>query len=637
MSMKTSPDFISLRSLLDLSSNLNLTKEVQANLNLALLSIVGKLGISKSLAYTVVSGNNHLRLKLEVKKGFGFDSDEENEIHSILEVCNKDQNQVPVYFENLTKNKGIFKSKNSIYELKAEYQKKNNINHIKYVSTLYSNENNNEKLIAIICLGKKLVKNDLTNEDLQYISLITSITTTALENTYNYLSLLNEKNITDKRNQLLQTLFETNKDFSIFSTEENIFKQFSLSLMGQLQVTKYALLTFEKKDGFNKKGYSLTVKLNKFSSVIEDISSVNSDNKESYFFELTKINSVLKFQNLKQEGGENSGVFSNQDLYSLSIFNNFSAGLQEFIFSNKIQLVFPFLLHTDSINILLLGPKLTTSVFSGEEIQFTELLGNTALGALENLRLFYEEIEKKKFDNEIKIALDIQKNLLPKADPIIDGVDISGITIASRFVGGDYYDYLQVSKDLYFIIIADATGKGIPAALLMANIQAAIKLLVYYHNDPVIIATKLNTLICSNTTIDKNISVFMGFWDIKEKSLHFVNAGHNSPIVYNRQQDKIEKLFTGSMLIGVLDDSEYISSKYYFEEGDILVMYTDGVVEARYGEFEYSEEKLISLIRREQNNSAKGIIEAFLDEIGFTNGQTNLYDDITQIVVKYGY
>jgi sigma-B regulation protein RsbU (phosphoserine phosphatase) len=262
-------------------------------------------------------------------------------------------------------------------------------------------------------------------------------------------------------------------------------------------------------------------------------------------------------------------------------------------------------------------------------------LGNTAITAIENLRLFREELEKKKIDSEIKIALEIQKNLLPKSDPIIEGIDIAGITLASRYVGGDYYDYLKINEDIYFIIIADVTGKGIPASILMANIQSAVKLLCYTDNEPAIIAVKLNKLVCSNTTIDKFASVFMGFLNIKEKSLQFVNAGHNPPFIYNKFNDEVQFLSTENMLIGVLENNIYNSKKVFFKSGDILVMYTDGVVEAQYNNQEFSEEKLINLVKNNSDASAKEIINTFLAEINFRPDNTNLYDDVTKIIMKF--
>jgi sigma-B regulation protein RsbU (phosphoserine phosphatase) len=621
---------INLQSILDLSTQLNETKDVKSILNLCVLSLIGKLGITKAIAYT----HNKDKFLLELTKGFNPLNNNEKNINNLINKIPKnidfllsldnsiDNNSNANSDNNLNDNFDVqinnSKVKNKIIEINDEKLIRNGLS---YVLPIYYSDN----LIAVICLGKKILKNILSEEEIFYVNLVLNITSSALQNAKNYSNLLSQKDKTDKRNQLLQTLFEISKDFGFFSSQENILKNFGFSLMGQLQLTRYMLVCFDFKFGVK----STNIKQNRFAHNI-------NENNLLPLWDFDKTTDLRFLFKIELYNSDNELNYDLLNIKNKNIFDKISQNkdFRHFIIENGINFIIPVFVQGQRKGAVLIGKKLTTK-YSLDEIRFVESLGNTAITAIENLRLFREELEKKKIDSEIKIALEIQKNLLPKSDPIIEGIDIAGITLASRYVGGDYYDYLKINEDIYFIIIADVTGKGIPASILMANIQSAVKLLCYTDNEPAIIAVKLNKLVCSNTTIDKFASVFMGFLNIKEKSLQFVNAGHNPPFIYNKFNDEVQFLSTENMLIGVLENNIYNSKKVFFKSGDILVMYTDGVVEAQYNNQEFSEEKLINLVKNNSDASAKEIINTFLAEINFRPDNTNLYDDVTKIIMKF--
>ncbi len=621
---------INLQSILDLSTQLNETKDVKSILNLCVLSLIGKLGITKAIAYT----HNKDKFLLELTKGFNPLNNNEKNINNLINKIPKnidfllsldnsiDNNSKVNSDNNLNDNFDVqinnSKVKNKIIEINDEKLIRNGLS---YVLPIYYSDN----LIAVICLGKKILKNILSEEEIFYVNLVLNITSSALQNAKNYSNLLSQKDKTDKRNQLLQTLFEISKDFGFFSSQENILKNFGFSLMGQLQLTRYMLVCFDFKFGVK----STNIKQNRFAHNI-------NENNLLPLWDFDKTTDLRFLFKIELYNSDNELNYDLLNIKNKNIFDKISQNkdFRHFIIENGINFIIPVFVQGQRKGAVLIGKKLTTK-YSLDEIRFVESLGNTAITAIENLRLFREELEKKKIDSEIKIALEIQKNLLPKSDPIIEGIDIAGITLASRYVGGDYYDYLKINEDIYFIIIADVTGKGIPASILMANIQSAVKLLCYTDNEPAIIAVKLNKLVCSNTTIDKFASVFMGFLNIKEKSLQFVNAGHNPPFIYNKFNDEVQFLSTENMLIGVLENNIYNSKKVFFKSGDILVMYTDGVVEAQYNNQEFSEEKLINLVKNNSDASAKEIINTFLAEINFNPDNTNLYDDVTKIIMKF--
>lgn len=636
---------INLQSILDLSTQLNETKDIKTILNLCVLSIIGKLGISKSIVY-LYDKNQYI---FQLSKGTNLISENFEYFNVLLEKIPKRDNEGQFklnnneFFESLSKNESYFDLNNNQNNLVNEFKDRLFVTNNKVLDTFgykfilpiyYS-----ESLIAVIFIGDKILKKYLTEDEIFYIQLVLNITSSALENAKNYTSLLSQKNKSEKRNQLLQTLFEISKDFGFFTTQENILKNFSLSLMGQLQLTRYMLVCFDIKSN----QITSKIKQNRLVNAIEENELIpiwqfekTTDLRFLYQIDNRTSNNINRIESTKINSEINDLDYNNLNTKNKAICNILETNpiFKQFILQNEITFIIPVFVQGQKKGVVLLGKKLTTK-YSIDEIKFVESLSNTAIASIENLRLFQEEIEKKKIDNEIKIALEIQKNLLPKSDPVVDGIDIAGITLASRYVGGDYYDYIKINEDIYFIIIADVTGKGIPASILMANIQAAVKLLCFTDENPAIIAEKLNKLICSNTTIDKFASVFMGFLNIKEKSLQYVNAGHNHPFIYNKYSENLQFLSTDNMLIGVLDFNKYNSKKVNFIDGDIFVMFTDGVVEAQYNNQEFSEEKLINLVKKNKDSTSLEIIQSFLTEIDYRHDAVNLYDDITKIVMKF--
>ncbi len=418
---------INLQSILDLSTQLNETKDVKSILNLCVLSLIGKLGITKAIAYT----HNKDKFLLELTKGFNPLNNNEKNINNLINKIPKnidfllsldnsiDNNSNANSDNNLNDNFDVqinnSKVKNKIIEINDEKLIRNGLS---YVLPIYYSDN----LIAVICLGKKILKNILSEEEIFYVNLVLNITSSALQNAKNYSNLLSQKDKTDKRNQLLQTLFEISKDFGFFSSQENILKNFGFSLMGQLQLTRYMLVCFDFKFGVK----STNIKQNRFAHNI-------NENNLLPLWDFDKTTDLRFLFKIELYNSDNELNYDLLNIKNKNIFDKISQNkdFRHFIIENGINFIIPVFVQGQRKGAVLIGKKLTTK-YSLDEIRFVESLGNTAITAIENLRLFREELEKKKIDSEIKIALEIQKNLLPKSDPIIEGIDIAGITLASR-------------------------------------------------------------------------------------------------------------------------------------------------------------------------------------------------------------
>ena len=272
--------------------------------------------------------------------------------------------------------------------------------------------------------------------------------------------------------------------------------------------------------------------------------------------------------------------------------------------------------------------------YTNADIEFIFSVGSLAIISLENRRLFLEALEKQKLEEELDLAREIQRNLLPQKIPDYKSFDISAVNISSKQVGGDYYDIIELDKDDCVVAIADVSGKGVPASLLMANMQAFLQV-ICRQNTPLDEATGLiNDLISSNTSDGRFITFFWGILNDITKTFNYVNAGHNPPLLV--RNGTITKLEIGGMILGVMKTMiPYKSESIQLQTGDVLVMFTDGISEAmnRRGE-EFSDERLEKLSLEVVNENADSILKKIQCEVqNFTDG-ANQSDDITLVIVK---
>jgi sigma-B regulation protein RsbU (phosphoserine phosphatase) len=185
-------------------------------------------------------------------------------------------------------------------------------------------------------------------------------------------------------------------------------------------------------------------------------------------------------------------------------------------------------------------------------------------------------------EDELKIAREIQQGLLPEHLPKINGFDIAAINIPSKEVGGDYYDVIKRKSGEYVLAIGDVSGKGTPASLLMANVQAVLRALAPFCTSVSQTTGQINDLVCSNIHgSNKFITFFWGILDPALRSFIYSNAGHNPPLLIHRDKT-IDRLGSGGLILGIYETTQaYEESAVELSSGDVLVLYTDGISEAK--------------------------------------------------------
>src|SRR5215213_6408726 len=233
---------------------------------------------------------------------------------------------------------------------------------------------------------------------------------------------------------------------------------------------------------------------------------------------------------------------------------------------------------------------------------------------------------------ELNEAREIQRGLLPRRMPVLEGFSLASAWQPAHTVSGDYLAAFKLSESHTALCVADVAGKGFPAALLMSNMQAALKSLASERISPSELCLKLNQVMCGNTPLRKFVSCFYSELDVHNRTLTFTNAGHNPPMLMRRNGECV-RLDEGGCVIGAFSDSKYTQREIRFEEGDKLLLFTDGVTEARNesGE-EFGEERLHECLRSYSGHNAAELRTIILNEVTrFCAG--NFDDDAALMVI----
>jgi len=253
--------------------------------------------------------------------------------------------------------------------------------------------------------------------------------------------------------------------------------------------------------------------------------------------------------------------------------------------------------------------------------------------AIDNAILYREALERHRLEKELAVARRIQEDLLPSRDPVFPSVEISGTMIPSQEVGGDYYDYVMLGEKRIGIALGDVTGKGIPAALVMAAVQATLKADAERWPSPSKLVAVINSRVYQLKQPERFATFFYCCLDAAERTVTYCNAGHHPPVLL-RSDGSVERLTEGGLLLGVRPDPPYEEATVKLESGDVLVIFTDGIIEQRREEEFYGEERLIAIMRQNKNLAATRLKKLIVDSVlEFSSDGTN-EDDLTLVVIK---
>ncbi len=283
------------------------------------------------------------------------------------------------------------------------------------------------------------------------------------------------------------------------------------------------------------------------------------------------------------------------------------------------------------IGVVYLDSRERTHIFSEEDLELVTALASVAAAKIENARLLEESLEKRRLEEDMRVAAEIQRSMLPKASPSIAGYDVAAGTEPCRAVGGDYFDF-HVTKDRLTFVMGDVSGKGTGAALIMTILRAAVR--DYWLEDNLNGAlAEMNNLVTQNVPANKYVTFFLGRLDLNTGHLDYVNAGHNAPIL-SKGNGEVERLQQGGMVLGLFEDAPYEAGATRIDPNDRLVVFTDGFSETWNSKGdELGEEGLTQFVLGVQGTSATEMKDYLLKKADEFAEGLKATDDRTIIVV----
>ena len=302
----------------------------------------------------------------------------------------------------------------------------------------------------------------------------------------------------------------------------------------------------------------------------------------------------------------------------------------------KPELLLPLSLKDKVLGIMSLGPKQSEEPFSPTDLRLLNSVAAQTGLALENGRLteaIREEARaREKQNRELELGREVQERLFPQHYPVIPGLDYAGACRPALGVGGDYYDFIPMSNGGLGIAIGDVSGKGIPAALLMATLRAFLRgQTIDHETDLSAVIANLNRLVFESSAQNRYATFFLGVFDSATRVLNYINAGHNAPMVI-RPAGEVLRLEAGGSVVGLMPGGCWEQGRIKLESGDLLLAFTDGISEAmNHADDEWGEERMVEAVQTMRGAPAKAILDRIVRSADEFVAGTPQYDDMTLI------
>jgi phosphoserine phosphatase RsbU/P len=299
----------------------------------------------------------------------------------------------------------------------------------------------------------------------------------------------------------------------------------------------------------------------------------------------------------------------------------------------RSEMVAPIISNNEVIGVFDLESD-ELNAYVKDDLEVLSLLASQVAIIIEKVMLHDQLIEKQRLETQLEVARQVQLELLPARDPQLEGFDISAYNFPTEEVSGDYYDWVRIYDDQIAIVIADVSGKGVPAALLMAFLRASLRAATHVGYAPHISMSKVNYLLWESIERNQFVTAFYGILDSLNRTLAYCNAGHNPPFLMEAD-GKVHFEERGGVPLGMFDDTRYYEYFATIEAGQVLVLYTDGVTEAmnRVRE-EYGLDRLVAAVRQCRHLPAREMIDFIhRDVVNWTEG-LGATDDVTFFIIK---
>ncbi|MCG6922033.1 MAG: SpoIIE family protein phosphatase [Acidobacteria bacterium] len=282
--------------------------------------------------------------------------------------------------------------------------------------------------------------------------------------------------------------------------------------------------------------------------------------------------------------------------------------------------------------LLTVGERASGAPFGDEDFDYALALARQAQAALEGARLHRVALEKERQDRELQIAQEIQRSLFPRSTPTVEGLEVAAVSRPCHQVGGDYYDFIPLDGGRLALVIADVSGKGTPASILMASVHASLRATAG-TTPPAVLLERVNRFLCASTQDNKYVTLFYAEIEPGSRRLSYVNAGHIPPYLV-RAGGELDRLRTGGPVLGLLEDAVFEEGKVVLGEGDLLATVTDGVTEALSpDDEEFGDARACASLCASDDN-ASSALRQLVEAVEAWTGRPGFGDDLTALIVR---
>lgn len=305
----------------------------------------------------------------------------------------------------------------------------------------------------------------------------------------------------------------------------------------------------------------------------------------------------------------------------------------------KSAMFSPLINGRQNLGVIAVANGADNAQFSASDFAVFKAIAEQSAFALYNAIVYSEAGEKRRLDADLQVAQDIQRILLPSSAPCIDGFQICGVNIPARQVSGDYFDYIKIDNDRCGVAIADVSGKGVPASLIMAMCRSVLRIKAAENTSAADVMHQVNRQIYPDIKEDMFISAAYLVLDSKTQQITLCRAGHDAPLLYRAKEKSVTKINPPGMALGIDsgDVFDRITADFSvkLEQDDCLILYTDGVTEALDSKgFEFGMERMIASIQASAPEGAADILKRLTDDLRNFTGTNPQNDDITLIVIR---
>ena len=456
-----------------------------------------------------------------------------------------------------------------------------------------------ERVLALLGLGRRASEQPFGAEEMGFLRSVAACAATPIENGLMYDELRRVNQSLAGKVFQLHGLFDISRELTASLDEEAIMGLVATTLMGQL-MTSRCVLYLRGPDGLLRTAHQRGLRGGEAGPVVPVVEATAV---------LESLRGPMPVERLP------AGAF------------------RERLGAQRLALAVPLAVGPNVEGLVAVGERASGAPFTDEDLDFAQTLARQATAALETVRLHRVRLEKERQDRDLQIARGIQESLFPRESPSWPNLQLAAESHPCHQVGGDYYDFFPLTADRWAIVIADVSGKGTPASILMASVHASLRALAGTA-PPASVMRRLNHFLFESTQTNRYVTLFYAELLLGARRLFYVNAGHVPP--YHRDKDgRMERLTVGGPALGLLEDVAYEEGEALLRDGDLLAMVTDGATEAFSPEdVEFGDDRLTDTLRACGHEPAPVALRRLVEAAQGWAGAAGCSDDLTALVLR---